>query len=76
MAIPTAVNGQITDAVTQANITVLGQAPSMAIGQLYQATAHALGIAALNATGAQQQSTIVAQAATARSVALILGGNT
>ncbi|MAZ34213.1 MAG: RebB like protein, partial [Thalassospira sp.] len=27
MAIPTPVNGQITDAVTQANVKVLGDAP-------------------------------------------------
>ena len=27
MAIPTAVNGQITDAVTQTNVKVLGDAP-------------------------------------------------
>ncbi len=36
MAFPSAVNGQITDAVTQANVKVVGEAPAMAIGNLYQ----------------------------------------
>lgn len=36
MAFPTAVNGQITDAVTQANVKVIGEAPAMAMGNLYQ----------------------------------------
>ncbi|MDX2299324.1 MAG: RebB family R body protein, partial [Xanthomonadaceae bacterium] len=33
------VNPQITDAVTQSNVNVLGDAPAMAMGNLYQATA-------------------------------------
>lgn len=36
MAFPTAVNDQITDAVTQANVKVVGESPAMAIGNLYQ----------------------------------------
>ena len=50
MAYPTAVNNQITDSVTQANVKVLGDAPAMALSMLYQATAQALGNAAHNAT--------------------------
>ena len=42
MAFPTAVNDQITDSVTQANTKVLGDAPAIAMGNLYQATAQAL----------------------------------
>ncbi len=34
-AIPTPVNGQITDAVTQANTKVLGDAPAEAMGNVY-----------------------------------------
>ena len=45
MAFPTAVNSQITDAVTQTNVKVLGDAPAMAMGNLYQATAQALALA-------------------------------
>jgi len=69
MAFPTSVNSQITDSVTQANVKVLGDAPAMAIGTLYQATAQALSNAAHNATNAQQQSHVTAQAATTQGVA-------
>lgn len=64
MADNTAVNSQITDSVTQVNTKVLGDAPAIAMGNLYQATAQALGLAALNATNAQQQSNMTAQATT------------
>ena len=64
MAFPTAVNDQITDSVTQANTKVLGDAPAIAMGNLYQATAQALANAAHNATNAaQQQQNTLAQAA-------------
>lgn len=68
MAFPTSVNSQITDAVTQANVKVLGDAPAIAMGQLYQATAQALANAAHNATSAQQQAAITLQAATTMGV--------
>ena len=68
MAIPTAVNGQITDAVTQSNVKVLGDAPAMAMGAIYQALAHSTGILYENAVGAQQQLGIAAQAATNQGV--------
>lgn len=68
MAFPTSVNDQITDAVTQANIKVLGDAPAVALSNLYQATAQALSNAAHNATTAQQQTTITMQAATTSGV--------
>jgi hypothetical protein len=71
MAFPTAVNDQITDSVTQANVQVLGEAPAMAMGNLYQATAQALANAAHNATSAQQQSNVTAQAATTMGVATL-----
>ncbi len=47
MAFPTSVNDQITDSVTQANTKVLGDAPAIAMGNLYQATAQALANAAI-----------------------------
>jgi len=71
MAFPTSVNDQITDAVSQANVKVLGDAPAMALGNLYQATAQALANAAHNATTAQQQTNITAQAATTAGVATL-----
>ena len=71
MAFPTAVNDQITDSITQANVKVLGDAPAMAMGNLYQATAQALGLAAQNAVNAQQQTNITAQAATTMGVSTL-----
>jgi hypothetical protein len=68
MAFPTAVNSQITDSITQANTKVLGDSPAIALGNLYQATAQALGNAAHNATAGQQQTAITAQAATTMGV--------
>jgi len=71
MAFPTAVNSQITDSVTQANVQVLGDAPAIAMGNLFQATAQALANAAHNATTAQQQMNVTAQAATTMGVCLL-----
>jgi hypothetical protein len=71
MASPTSINSQITDSVTQANVEVLGVSPAVAMGNLYQAIAQALANAAHNATMAQQQMYVVAQAATTAGVNLI-----
>lgn len=75
MAFPTAINSQITDAITQSNVQVLGDAPAMALASLYQATALAMANAAHNANNAQQQSFVTAQAATTMCVATLLGQN-
>ena len=48
------VNSQITDAVTQTNVNVLGDAPAQAIGSLYQMAAHANGMAMQNSVSNQQ----------------------
>jgi 4-hydroxyphenylpyruvate dioxygenase-like putative hemolysin len=71
MAFPTAVNSQITDSVAQANVQVLGTSPAIAMGNLYQAIAQALANAAHNATMAQQQMYVTAQAATTMGVSLL-----
>ncbi|MCP4711229.1 MAG: glycerol-3-phosphate dehydrogenase [Planctomycetes bacterium] len=76
MALPTAVNDQITDSITQANTKVLGDAPAVAMGNLYQATAQALANAAHNATTNQQQANITAQAVTTQGVALLYAVDT
>jgi hypothetical protein len=75
-AFPTAVNAQITDSVTQANVKVLGDAPAVAMGNLYQATAQSLGNAAHNATSAEQNSNTVLQATTTQGVALLYNVDT
>ena len=71
MARPTAVNSQITDSVTQVNTKVLGDSPALSLSNLYQATSQALANAAHNATTAQQQTNITAQAATTQGVATL-----
>jgi hypothetical protein len=76
MAIPTPVNGQITDAVTQSNVKVLGDSPAMAMGAIYQSLAHSTGILYENAASAQQQLAIVAQAAASQGVLQIYGAGT
>ena len=53
MAFPTHVNDQITDSITQANTKVLGDAPQIEMGNLYQATEQALSDAARNAADAR-----------------------
>ncbi len=60
-AIPSG-NCHVTDSVAQANTKVTGVSPAMATGNLFQGSAQSLGLAALNATQAQQQNNINAQA--------------
>ena len=64
------------DSVTQANIKVLGDSPAIALGNLYQATAQAMANAAHNATSAQQQAAITAQAATTMGVTTLYSMDT
>lgn len=71
MAFPTALNDQITDSVTQANLAVLAASPTMAMGNLYQATAQALSNAAHNAVNTQQQNFVTSQAATTMGIATL-----
>jgi len=76
MAYPTPVNDQITDSVTQANVKVLGDAPAMAMGAIYQSLAHSTGILYENAASSQQQLAIAAQAATNQGVIQIYSVDT
>ena len=71
MAFPTAVNSQITDSVSQVNTKVLGDAPSIAMGNLFVATSQALSNAAHNATNNQQQSYVTMQANTTQGVSTL-----
>ncbi|MBX3657399.1 MAG: RebB family R body protein [Ramlibacter sp.] len=76
MAFPTSVNDQVTDAVAQANVKVLGDAPAQAMGMVYQTVSQAMGLAAQNATAQQQSGEVLAQAATSQAVALLLSAAT
>jgi Killing trait len=68
MAYPTPVNSYITDAITQQGLQVLGNASAMAMGSIYQSSAHSIGILYQNAVQAQRQASICAQAATNQGV--------
>lgn len=48
MAIPTPVNGQITDAVTQVSVANMGAAPALASSLLRQVWAHGVADAERN----------------------------
>ncbi len=76
MAYPTPLNGQITDAITQQNLTVLGSASTMAMGTIYQSLAHSISILYQNATQAQRNAAICAQAATNQGVIQIYSSGT
>jgi len=62
MAFPTAVNSQITDAVSQSNVQVVADAPAMAMGSLYQSMAQSISLASQNAVSNQQNANTLAQA--------------
>jgi len=70
------VNGQITDAVTQSNVKVVGEAPAMALGNVYQSASHSTGLMFENAINAQSQQNILAQTATTQGVMQIYSMDT
>ncbi len=72
MAFPTSINSQITDSITQVNTKVLGDAPAVAMGNLFVATSQALSNAAHNATNNAQQSYVTMQASTTQAVSTLL----
>jgi hypothetical protein len=69
---PTLVNGHITDAVTQANVKVLADAPAEALAMVYQTLGQTVGLGMQNATAAQQQMTTVSQAVTTQCANLVM----
>jgi len=76
MAFPTTVDPQITDAVTQTNVKIIGQAPAFAMSSIYQSVAHSGGILFQDALSAQQQQNTLAQAATNQGVMQTYGVDT
>lgn len=75
MSQSTTVNPMITDAVTQANTKVVGEAPAMAMATIYQTIAHATSLALENAVSAQSQQFVISQAATAEAVTMMFSLN-
>lgn len=73
---PNYVSDQVTDAVTQSNVKVVGEAPAMAMGSLYQTAGHSTGLMFENSVNSQNQQNILAQAATTQGVMQIYSVDT
>ncbi|WP_047248624.1 RebB family R body protein [Chromobacterium subtsugae] len=72
MSDSTLVNSQITDAVTQANVKVVAEAPAQSIASLYQVASHSAGLAMQNAVSNQNAMSQIANAVVAKAVAQIM----
>ncbi len=72
MADDPTVNAQITDAVTQTNVKVVGEAPAHSLGTLYQMSTHAAGLSMQNAVQSQQSLNQISNAAVAAAVKEII----
>jgi hypothetical protein len=55
---PYEVNPQITGAVCQTDVVVVGQAPAVGIGTLYQTIGNSVAMASANAVYSQQQANV------------------
>lgn len=66
------VDYMVSDAVTQINTLVVGASPAVATASQYQTLANSFAMASLNAVFAQQQSSMVQQAATVEEVIRLL----
>jgi hypothetical protein len=66
------VNSQITDAITQTNVQVVGEAPALAMGGLYQTLGNSVAMAAANAVTSQHQANVTYQAASTMGVAKLI----
>jgi len=72
MATDTPVNAQITDAVTQANVKVLGEAPAQSMALVYQTMAHSISLAMENAQQAQGGLQQIGNAVTSSAITMIM----
>ena len=75
MSSPDVVNGAIIDAVTGTNTSTLAEAPSMAMGALYQTVGNSVAMAAANAVYAQQQGNVAYQAASTLGITKMFAAN-
>jgi hypothetical protein len=72
MAADTPVNAQVTDAVTQTNVKVLGEAPAQSMARVYQSMAHSISLAMQNAQQAQGGLQQIGNAVTSSAVTMIM----
>lgn len=72
MAIPTLVNGQITDAVSQSTLTVLGTSGATAVAAVQQAASQSAGLRMQGAQAASGRLDMLRQAVVARAAARLM----
>ncbi|TRX74976.1 RebB family R body protein [Pseudomonas mangiferae] len=72
MADNTAVNAQVTDAVTQTNVKVVAEAPAQAIASLYQVASHSAGLSLQNAVHNQHALNQISTAVVSKAVSMIM----
>ncbi|WP_169569635.1 RebB family R body protein [Sneathiella limimaris] len=71
MANDTPVNSQITDAVTQSNMTALGNAPAQSMATAYQLLAQSVGVSMQNAVANQQNMNTIDSAIVSQGISLL-----
>lgn len=71
MASDTPVNSQITDAITQTSLAVVGAAPAQSMGTVYQMMAQAVGVSMQNAVANQQNMNMIDNAIVSQGVAML-----
>ena len=71
MANDTPVNSQITDAVTQSNLPVVGGAPAQSMGTVYQMMAQSVGVSMQNAVSNQQNMNTIDNAIVTQGIAML-----
>lgn len=76
MADPTPLNSQITDAVTQVSVAVLGSAPSEALALNMLSGSHSAALSVQNALASQQHLATLALSTTAQAINQILSIDT
>ncbi len=72
MAADTPVNSQITDAITQTNVKVLGEAPAQSMALVYQTMAHSISLAMQNSMQSQGALQQIGNAVTSSACRMIL----
>lgn len=76
MADNTSMNSQVTDAVTQSNVKVLGDAPAESMGMLYQMLAQSTGMSMQNMVANQQHKNSIDSAVVTGAVTVLYTLNT
>ena len=71
MAKDTPVNSQITDAVPQSNLAVLGNAPAQSMATAYQMLAQSAGVAMQNAVANQQNMNTIDSAIVSQGISML-----